>query len=77
MIYLKSTVSGLLAVLIIVIASPFVMLPLGILLHRKENGEGAIGWDPLSWLLSSFVPWLILLMVFAAGFFWEFRRLPH
>ena len=72
MIYLKSIVAGLAAVF-----SFAVLFLLGIVIYlvvwaAKEQGEGSIGWDPISLIRPG--PMLIVLAVFVAGFLWEFRR---
>ncbi|HUH63568.1 MAG TPA: hypothetical protein VLZ50_11240, partial [Terracidiphilus sp.] len=40
----------------------------------KENE--AIGWDPISFARSP-LSWVIVLVSFALGFAWEYRRLLH
>jgi hypothetical protein len=72
MIYLKGIVAGIVAVF-----SVAVLLFVGIVTYlvvspSKEQGEGAIGWDPVSVIRPG--PVLIILAVFVAGFLWEFRR---
>ncbi len=72
MIYLKSIMAGLVAVFSVVL-----LLFVGIVsylwvLTSKEQGAGAIGWDPISVIRPG--PVLIILAVFVAGFLWEFRR---
>ena len=72
MIYLKSIVAGLVAVF-----SVAVLLFVGIVsylwvLASKEQGAGAIGWDPISVVRPA--PLLIVMAVFVAGFLWQFRR---
>ena len=72
MIYLKGIVAGIVAVV-----SVAVLLVVGIVTYlvvsaSKEQGEGAIGWDPVSVIRPG--PVLIILAVFVAGFLWEFRR---
>jgi hypothetical protein len=54
-----------------------VLFLLGIVIYlvvwaAKEQGEGSIGWDPISLIRPG--PMLIVLAVFVAGFLWEFRR---
>ena len=72
MIYVKSLVVGIAAVVIATILSPFLMgLYLYIAYKPKENE--AIGWDPISFTKRP-VAWLIIALIFVAGFVWEFRR---
>ena len=72
MIYLKSIVVGLVAVFSIA-----ALLFVGIVIYlwvsaSKEQGAGAIAWDPISVIRPGTL--LIILAVFVAGFLWEFRR---
>ncbi len=72
MIYFKSIVAGFVAVF-----SVAVLLFVGIVIRlwvsaSKEQGAGAIAWDPIS--VTRPGPVLIILAVFVAGFLWEFRR---
>jgi uncharacterized BrkB/YihY/UPF0761 family membrane protein len=72
MIYLKSILAGLGAVFSFV-----VLFLLGIVIYlvvsaSKEQGEGSIGWDPISLIRPG--PILIIMAVFVVGFLWEFRR---
>jgi len=72
MIYVKSLVAGIAAVVIATILPPFLMgLYLYIAYKPKENE--AIGWDPISFTKQP-VAWLIIALIFVAGFVWEFRR---
>lgn len=74
-LYLKGLLAGLLAMFIVVVVSPFIMLPLGYFLLRGRIGEAeGIGWDPIDWLRSSPTPWIVLLLAFVCGFYWEFRH---
>ena len=80
MIYIKSALVGLLALLITFAFLPIIgMLVLMIygFIHPPPEGY-SVGWDPISLVKRS--PWLpvaFLVVVFASGFFWEFRRLMH
>jgi hypothetical protein len=72
MIYLKSIVAGFVAVF-----SVAVLVFVGTMIYlvvstSKEQGEGSIGWDPISVMRPG--PLLIILAVFVAGFLWELRR---
>jgi hypothetical protein len=73
MIYFKSTLAGLLAVLATAILTVIVvMLYLAIASHSSETG--AVGWDPIS--LAKPLTWIgVVLGIFLVGFFWEFVRL--
>jgi hypothetical protein len=81
MIYTTSMLAGLLAVLVACISLP-VLAVVGLIvysmIHPPQEGEGAVGWDPVSLVHQQPLPILALIvLVFAAGFFWEFRRLTH
>ena len=76
MIYLKSVMAGLLAVVAASIALPIVGIILYDVLHPPAEGT-SVGWDPISlWIQRPPLPMVaIIVLVFASGFFWEFRRL--
>ena len=72
MIFLKSMFAGIVAVF-----SVAAVLFVGIVVYlmiaaSKDQGDGAIGWDPISLVRPG--PVLVILAVFLAGFLWEFRR---
>jgi hypothetical protein len=70
MIYVKSVLAGILAMLG---ASILIALVMGAYVSIAYNlGGGSIGWDPIS--LTSPFTWLVNLAIFSGGFFWEFRR---
>ncbi len=74
MIILKSLAAGLLAVLtaaiVIVILAIVTLL---VFSARNNSDETSIGWDPVA-LGHAPLPWIILLFVFAIGFYWEYRQ---
>jgi hypothetical protein len=42
--------------------------------RQPRNSEIGLGWDPISF--ARMAPgWLILLLAFIAGFWWQYRRL--
>lgn len=78
MIYLKSVLAGLLALIVIPIFLIGALL-VGIVIYDNAHptqGEGSIGWDPVS-LWHENVPTvrLIPVLIFLGGFIWEYRRL--
>ncbi len=73
MVYLKSVLAGIAAVVIAMALSPFVAM-LYIYLAYKPTGDEQLGWDPVSFAKTPAV-WLIIALIFAAGFFWEFRQM--
>jgi hypothetical protein len=71
MIWLKSSLMGFLALLVAAIL-PLFVVPLVV---AAKYGE-PVGWDPTAFV-RRFVFWLPFVLVFLAGFFWEYRRLKH
>jgi len=77
MIYVKSALVGLLAIVVGSIILPILAI-IGIVLSGALHSgpEGAsIGWDPISLVKQSPLVLVFIVVCFAAGFFWEFRRL--
>ena len=73
MIYLKSTLAGLLAVLAAAILTVIVVV-VYLSIASRSSETGAVGWDPIS--LAKQLTWLwVVLGIFLVGFFWEFVRL--
>jgi len=76
MLLLKSILAGLIAVIVAAI-----VLPAGIAYYLmwtthpdKPGQEIAVGFDPV-YAARSPVSWIIAALVFALGFYWEYRRL--
>lgn len=79
MIYLKSALAGLLAVVAATIVLP-ILVVMGIVLYSAihSSQEGSVGWDPISLVHRPSLPIVALMVVcFVPGFFWEFRKLTH
>ncbi|MGB9071188.1 MAG: hypothetical protein WCC22_00830 [Terriglobales bacterium] len=74
MVYLKGILAGIAAVVVVAIASLFVMGAYLWLRRPANTGAdfGAIGWDPIS--LTPSTTWFFIIGIFLVGFFWEFRR---
>lgn len=70
MIWFRSFCAGLLAVIISV---PLALFILGLIL-KARSGVSAISIDIVS-LSRAFIPRLFVLLVFALGAIWEYRRL--
>jgi TRAP-type C4-dicarboxylate transport system permease small subunit len=74
MIYLKSAVSGILAVAAtgVLLYTTLTLLLLIPVMLRNENQ----GFDLPRWHVdyASPVLWILVLVIFAAGFWWEFHR---
>ena len=75
MIVLKSLAAGLIAVLataMVIAVSAIVALLL--LSARNHADDTSIGWDPIEFGRAP-LAWIIFLFAFAAGFYWQYRRL--
>ena len=70
-IYLKSPLAGVAAVVIAVVLS-LVGMGLCVYVTYKPQGDEAVSMDLIS--LTSRLNWLIADGVFLVGFLWEFRR---
>lgn len=72
MVYLRSFVAGTVAIAMAAAVSPIIM---GIYFYAiyRPGTHDAIGWDPTSCAKEPLI-WVIALLVFLAGFAWEFRR---
>jgi len=71
-IYLKSVLAGLLAVLAAAILLVIVVVVLSA--ASPSSQTGSVGWDPIS--LGRPLKWLVATLgIFLIGFFWEFFRL--
>ena len=69
-IYFKSILAGLLAVLAAAILTVIVVV-LCLSIASRSSETGAVGWDPIS--LARPLTWLaVVLVIFLVGFFWEF-----
>ncbi len=76
MIYLKSLLAGLVALIVIPIFLVG-LLVVGMFVYtliHPAQGEGSIGWDPVSIYRTSPLVWCIPPLIFLAGFAWEYRR---
>jgi len=77
MIYVKSILAGLLA-LIVVPVCLLVIVVLGMVIYalvHSTPGEGSIGWDPISLIRTNPMLWSVPVFIFFVGFIWEYRRL--
>lgn len=77
MIYVKSVLAGLLA-LIVVPVCLLVIVVGGMVIYTLVHptpGEGSIGWDPISIFRMNPMFWSVPVFIFFTGFIWEYRRL--
>ncbi len=74
MIYLKSVLCGLAAVILSAIAAGFGIITLLAIKSRNLPPGQSYGWDPVSLLRNSTIAWLVLAVAFVAGFAWEYRH---
>lgn len=78
MVYFRSFLAGLaatiLAEILILIVALFILLiiPAG---RQPDTGTDFVfvGWDPVAFARTA-PGWIILLLAFVAGFFWQYRR---
>ena len=70
MVYVKSTLVGMVAVFLFVIIW---LVVFSMWVSRGLPPNEAVGVDLVS-LAKQWKPQLIMLLVFAAGFYWEFKR---
>jgi uncharacterized BrkB/YihY/UPF0761 family membrane protein len=77
MIYVKSILAGLLA-LIVVPVCLLVIVVVGMVIYilvHPPSREGSIGWDPISLVHMNRMLWSIPVIAFFMGFVWEHRRI--
>ena len=74
MVFLKSLLAGVAAVVLVAITLPFV-IGLYMWFHRPPDmgaDVGSIGWDPISLVKPATL--LVVIGIFLIGFVWEFFR---
>lgn len=76
MIYVKSVLTGLAAVIVaeILVAIGGISALLVIASRQPHESDGGLGWDPVAFA-RTLPGWLILVLAFVAGFWWQYRRL--
>ena len=75
MIFWKSLAAGLISVLATGMAfAVSAIVALLLLSARNHSDDTSIGWDPVGFGRAPFA-WIIFLFAFAAGFYWQYRRL--
>ena len=75
MVLVKSALAGLVA-LILAFAVLLMLVMFGLFIYSTfHQTEGSVGWDPIS--LKSPIIIVVAILIFCAGFLWEFRRLTH
>lgn len=74
MVYLKSLLAGLIAVVIAAVLASFGVV--GFIAVKSHNlpPDQSWGWDPISFFRNSLIAWAFLLLGFLVGFVWEYRR---
>jgi hypothetical protein len=86
--YLKSVLAGIAALHLALVLVPIALLLVAVvyfllLVAKESQTNGTVGWDPVSLrhqvpvigLLLGWTPLIALaLLVFSAGFYWQFRR---
>jgi hypothetical protein len=75
MIILKSLAAGLLAVLATAtVITILAIVALLVLSAKNQTEDTSIAWDPIAFVRAP-LPWVIFLLAFAAGFYWQYRRI--
>ena len=74
MIYLKSVIVGLLALVVIPILFVAILVVGMIIYGSIHPSQGSVGWDPISMWRQNPIFWVIPVLIFSAGFIWEYRR---
>ena len=79
MVYVKSVLAGLIALVVVpilLIGVLIVSMLIYTLVHPTQ-GEGSVGWDPISLWRVNPILWSIPALVFLTGLIWECRRLTR
>lgn len=77
MVYLKSFLAGIVALILSVFLIPIglgIFFTVGRILRPTAMTGGEIGWDLRSFFATSIIPWIVVITIFCLGFYWEFRR---
>ena len=77
MVYLKSTIAGILTVLLVFVVLPAIAVSTILVVLISIRGSDGFGIDVPGWQVHSPVFWLVAIATFGAGYFWEFRRLSR
>ena len=72
MIYLKSALAGIAAILLVILLIVVGIVVVG--LTSPPVAHDAVGWDPMSLMHWRFWGAAAVLLIFLVGFVWEFRR---
>lgn len=72
-VYLKSAIAGVVAVFLCAMIVVLTALGAIIWMSRRAQGDTVIGWDFVSFAKTP-LAWAIFSLAFAAGFYWEYRR---
>jgi hypothetical protein len=72
MVYVKSILAGLAALVVSAVVIPIVALMAPTAMYRR-GGYQRIGFHP-SFLAHWPVAWVVGAVIFGAGFYWEFQR---
>ena len=72
-VYLKSAIAGVVAIFLCAMIVVLTALVAIIWMSRRAEGDTVIGWDFVSFAKTP-LAWVIFLLTFAVGFYWEFHR---
>jgi hypothetical protein len=75
MVYLKSIIAGVLALLFVAVLIPTIVLVAVSVTGLGIDSVTGLGIDMVRWHLESPFFWLPAITIFSAGFLWEYRRL--
>lgn len=71
MVYVKSILAGIVA---LIIAAMIIAAMSALVLFAESRRSGSTGIGAVSIAISDKIVWLGALLIFAAAFWWEFRR---
>jgi hypothetical protein len=73
-IYLKSSLCGFAAVIVVILATAIAIITMLAIKSRNLPAGEAYGWDPVSLFRSSPLFWIVLVLTFLIGFAWQYRH---
>jgi uncharacterized BrkB/YihY/UPF0761 family membrane protein len=79
MIYVKSLLAGLIALIVFPVCL-LLMVMVGMVIYLlvyPAPGQGSIGWDPISLIRMNPMLWSVPVFIFVTGFIWQYRRLTE
>ena len=74
MVFLKSIVVGVATIVSAAICAGIAVIIVLAFKSRNLPDGQTFQWDPVSLLRTSSTAWMVLLLSFALGFWWEYRK---